>query len=71
MVVGDITKDCTDLRDTSTLSETYGTQVVPLVSSTSSSAHLGNRVGISFPYFSGDNMIPRHPWTSVGAYPAS
>ncbi|CAF4180601.1 unnamed protein product, partial [Rotaria magnacalcarata] len=29
----------------------------------------GGRSDISFPYFSRDNMMPVHPWSSIGAYP--
>ena len=71
LIIGDITQDCTDVPDTTTLSEIWGSKIVPLVSSTSSAGDPGNRVGLSFPYFSGDNMVPHHPWTSIGSYPAS
>ncbi len=66
MVIGDITQDCSDIPDATTLSAIYSTKAIPDVS-----ASPGGRTGISFPYFSGDNMVPRHPWTSVGSYPAS
>jgi hypothetical protein len=71
LIIGDITQDCTDLPDTTTLSEIWGSKVVPIVSATSSPGDPGGRSGLSFPYFSGDNMVPHHPWTSIGAYPAS
>jgi hypothetical protein len=71
LIIGDITQDSTDLPDTTTLSEIYGTKIIPTVSSTSSAGNPGGRSGVSFPYFSGDNMVPRHPWASVGSYPAS
>jgi len=70
LVIGDITQNCADTIDTTTLSEIYGKKIVPLIAG-SSSSDLRGRVGISFPYFSGDNMIPQHPWTSIGSYPAS
>ncbi|CAF0819146.1 unnamed protein product [Rotaria sp. Silwood1] len=70
IVAGAITpNDCSDVPDTTTLSEQFGSKAIPKVSATSSSGNPGGRTGISFPYFSRDNMIPRHPWTSIGAYP--
>ncbi|CAF2963963.1 unnamed protein product [Rotaria sp. Silwood2] len=70
IVAGAITpNDCSDVPDTTTLSEQYDLKAIPMVSATSSSGNPGGRSGISFPYFSPDNMMPRHPWTSVGAYP--
>lgn len=71
IVIGDITRDCSDNRDTSTISEIYGLKAIPAVAATSSFGDPGGRTGISFPYFSGDNMIPMHPFTSIGSYPAS
>ncbi len=71
LIIGDITQDCTDIQDTTTLSEIYGTKAIPTVSSTSSAGNAGGRSGVSFPYFSCNNMVPVHPWTSVGSYPAS
>jgi hypothetical protein len=56
IVIGDITQDCSDVPDTTTLSEVYGFKVIPAVSSTSSP---------------GDNEIPFHPFTGIESYPAS
>ncbi|CAF3637436.1 unnamed protein product [Rotaria sp. Silwood1] len=70
IVIGAITpNDCNDIPDNTTLSEKYGATAKPLVSATSSSTDPGGRSGISFPYFSGDNMMPRHPWSGIGSYP--
>lgn len=71
IIIGDITKDCTDVPDTTTVSEIFGLSCIPHVSGTATGNGPDGRVGISFPYFSGDNMVPRHPWSSVGSYPAS
>jgi hypothetical protein len=71
IVIGDITQDCSDVPDTTTLSEVYGFKVIPAVSSTSSPGDPGGRSGVSFPYFSGDNEIPFHPFTGIESYPAS
>ncbi|CAF3592631.1 unnamed protein product [Rotaria sordida] len=70
IVAGAITQnDCSDTPDSTTLSEQYGSKAIPLVSATSSSGNSGGRTGITFPYFSRDNMMPSHPWTGIGAYP--
>lgn len=71
LIIGDISRDCSDVQDTTTLSETWGKKVIPHVSGTGVGGAPDGRVGISFPYFSGDNMIPKHPWTGIGTYPAS
>ncbi|CAF4841974.1 unnamed protein product, partial [Rotaria socialis] len=52
-----------------TLSEKFGSTAVPRVSGTQSSGSSSGRTGISFPYFTGFNMIPMHPWSSIGNYP--
>ena len=71
-MIGAITpNDCSDVPDTTTVSAIYSTKAVPLVSATSGNGDPGGRSGISFPTFSLDNMMPRHPWTSIGAYPCS
>jgi hypothetical protein len=50
----------------------YGTKAIPAVSATSTAGvDPGGRLGISFPYFSGDNEIPFHPFTGIESYPAS
>ncbi len=68
MVIGSITpNDCNDIPDTSTISITNCPKAFPTVSA----GNLGDRSGIVFPYFSGDNMMPRHPWTGIDAYPCS
>ncbi|CAF3397266.1 unnamed protein product, partial [Rotaria socialis] len=70
MVLGAITpNDCDDIPDTTTLSEKFGSTAVPRVSGTQSSGSSSGRTGISFPYFTGFNMIPMHPWSSIGNYP--
>jgi hypothetical protein len=71
LIIGDITQDCTDLPDTTTLSAQYSLTAIPIVSATSSAGDPGGRSGVSFPYFSGNNLVPHHPWTCVSAYPAS
>ena len=71
IVIGDTTQDCTDVPDNSTLSEKYGVKVIPRVYAASSDDAPAGRAGISFPYFSGDNMLPQHPWSGIGTYPAS
>jgi hypothetical protein len=48
----------------------YAQTAIPTVSATSSDGDAGGRSGIVFPFISGgDNMMPYHPWTSIGAYP--
>ncbi|CAF2125989.1 unnamed protein product [Rotaria magnacalcarata] len=70
LVIGAITpNDCSDVPDTTTRSEQYGSKAIPIVSAISSSGSPGGRSDISFPYFSRDNMMPVHPWSSIGAYP--
>ena len=70
LIIGAITpNDCSDTPDPTTISAINSPTAVPRVSATSSSGNPGGRTGISFPYFSRDNMIPRHPYTSIGAYP--
>jgi hypothetical protein len=70
IVIGAITpNDCSDVPDSTTVSAQYNGKAIPLVSQDSSADGPGSRVGISFPTFSLDNMMPRHPWTSIGAYP--
>ena len=72
LIIGDITNDCTDTNNMTTLSAQYSLPAIPLISATSvRSTSSGGRVGVSFPSFSGDNMVPRHPWTGVGRYPGS
>lgn len=70
-MIGDITQNCADLPDLTTLSEVYGNKVIPVVSGTAVGNGPAGRVGISFPYFSADNRIPLHQWTGIGGYPAS
>ena len=72
MIIGAITpNDCSDIRDTTTVSAKNGLTAIPTVAAKASDGEPSARTGISFPYFSGDNMIPRHPYTSVGNYPCS
>lgn len=63
--------DCSDRRDLTTVSATFGVKAVPVVSNQGSDGDPVGRVGISFPYFSNDNLIPNHPFTSISAYPSS
>jgi hypothetical protein len=71
IVIGSITpNDCNDIVDSTTINAIYAGTAIPTVSATSSDGDAGGRSGIVFPYISGgDNMIPRHPWTSIDAYP--
>ena len=72
MVIGAITpNDCSDVRDTTSVSAINGPTAIPTVAARASNGEPSARTGISFPYFSGDNMIPRHPYASVGNYPCS
>lgn len=72
MIIGAITpNDCSDTPDPNTVSAVNSQTAIPRVSASSSDGSPGGRTGISFPYFSRDNMIPRHPYTSIGAYPCS
>ncbi|CAF2873113.1 unnamed protein product [Rotaria sp. Silwood2] len=70
LVIGAITpNDCNDVPDMTTLSEFYSSRAIPLVSATAHSENLAGRAGITFPYFSGNNLIPAHPYTSIAVYP--
>ena len=71
IVIGSITpNDCEDIVDATTTNTIYADKATPTVSATSSDGDAGGRSGIVFPFISGgDNMLPRHPWTSIGAYP--
>ena len=68
MVIGSITpNDCNDTLNTTTVNFLNSPTAVPTVSA----GNQGDRSGIVFPFFSRDNMMPRHPWTGIGAYPCS
>ena len=72
LIIGAITlNDCNDVRDTSTISALNGLTTIPVVAPQFANGEPSGRTGISFPYFSLDNMMPRHPYTGIGAYPAS
>lgn len=72
IIIGSITpNDCNDTLNATSINIINSQQAIPTVSSTSSSGNSGGRSGIVFPSFSGDNMMPRHPWTGIGAYPCS
>ena len=73
LVIGSITpNDCNDLLDTTSNNLVYAQTAIPSVSATSSDSDAGGRSGIVFPFISGgDNMMPRHPWTNIDAYPCS
>jgi hypothetical protein len=72
MVIGSITpNDCNDTLNTTTVNWINGQKAFPTVSATSSTGDPGGRSGIVFPFFSLDNMMPRHPWTNIDAYPCS
>lgn len=71
-IAGAITQnDCSDTRDRTTINSKWNAKAIPGVADTDTSGEPLARVGIAFPYFSGDNMMPKHPYTSIGAYPAS
>ncbi|CAF4249716.1 unnamed protein product, partial [Rotaria sp. Silwood2] len=70
MVIGSITPDdCNDTPNTTTVSLINSVKAIPTVSATSSTGNPGGRSGIVFPFFSRDNLMPRHPWTGIAAYP--
>ncbi|CAF3424464.1 unnamed protein product [Rotaria sp. Silwood1] len=70
MVIGSITPDdCNDTPNTTTVSSINSIKAIPTVSATSSAGDPGGRSGIVFPFFSRDNLMPRHPWTGIAAYP--
>ncbi|CAF1678009.1 unnamed protein product, partial [Adineta ricciae] len=71
LVIGSITpNDCNDLLDTTSNNLVYAGTAIPSVSATSSDGYAGGRSGVVFPFISGgDNMMPRHPWTNIDAYP--
>ncbi|CAF0745209.1 unnamed protein product [Adineta steineri] len=70
LIIGAITpNDCSDIPDPNTISAINSPTAVPIVAGDSSQGNPGSRVGISFPQFSRDNMIPRHPYTGIDAYP--
>jgi hypothetical protein len=72
LVIGGITpNDCNDVVDLTTINLIYAPTSIPSVSATSVQGEdAGGRSGIVFPFISGgDNMIPRHPWTNIDAYP--
>jgi hypothetical protein len=72
LVIGAVTpNDCNDVRDATSVSAQYAKTAVPGVAPIDLNGEPSGRSGISFPYFSRDNMIPRHPWSSIGAYPCS
>lgn len=72
LIIGaSINNDCDDVRDKTTLSERMASSAMPGVAEKGSDGEPVGRTGISFPYVSGFNMIPTHPFTSVGAYPMS
>lgn len=69
-MIGSITpNDCNDILNTTSINIINSQKAIPTVSSTSSSGNPGDRSGIVFPFFTGDNMMPHHPWTNIGAYP--
>ncbi len=68
MVIGSITpNDCNDIINTTTISIINSPTAIPTVSA----GNFGDRSGIVFPFFSGDNLIPHHPWTGIETYPCS
>ncbi|CAF1377186.1 unnamed protein product, partial [Adineta steineri] len=71
LVIGSITPDdCDDVLDTTSNNVIYAATAIPSVSATSTDTDPGGRSGIVFPFISGgDNMMPRHPWTNIDAYP--
>lgn len=71
VVVGAITpNDCSDIVDPTTVNALYSQTAIPTVSATSFNGNAGGRSGIVFPFIiGGNNMIPYHAWTSIGAYP--
>lgn len=72
LVIGSITpNDCSDTRDLTTVSAKYALTAIPGVVASGPNGEPRVRAGISFPTFSLDNMMPRHPYTGIGAYPAS
>ena len=72
IIVGaSLTNDCVDIRDKTRLSEIYADKAFPSVAPTGADGEPSGRTGISFPYFSLSNKMPKHAWTSIGAYPAS
>ncbi len=72
LVIGAITpNDCGDTVDQTTVNILYSPKAVPIVSATSSDGYAGGRSGIVFPYMSGNNLMPFHPWSGIDAYPTS
>jgi len=70
-IAGAITQnDCSDTRDLTTINSQWNTKAIPGVADTDTSGEPLARVGIAFPYFTGDNMMPKHAYASIGAYPA-
>jgi hypothetical protein len=73
LIIGAITpNDCSDIVDPTTINVIYAQTAIPSVSATSFDGEAGGRSGFVFPFISsGDNMMPRHPWTNIDAYPCS
>lgn len=72
MVIGSITPDdCNDTPNKTTVNIVNSGKAVPTVSASSTSGDPGGRSGIVFPFFSGNNLMPRHPWSGISAYSCS
>ncbi len=70
LAIGAITpNDCGDTVDQTPINILYSPKAVPIVSATSSDGYAGGRSGIVFPYMSGNNLMPFHPWSGIDAYP--
>ncbi|CAF3664415.1 unnamed protein product [Rotaria sordida] len=70
MIIGSITPDdCNDTPNATTVNFINSDKAISTVSATSSNGNPGGRSGIVFPFFSRDNLMPRHPWTGIAAYP--